>query len=206
MNNDPKKPDDLKRLVRDSYGRIAQEGGGCAESSCCTPVAALDPCAQGTLIGYSPEQMQSMDGANLGLGCGNPIDRAGLASGETVLDLGSGPGFDALLAAERVGPQGRVIGVDMTSEMIDRARENARSRGADNVEFRLGEIEHLPMDDGCVDVVISNCVINLSPDKEAVYRDVFRVLKPGGRVCISDVLLQQDVPDALKADPAAWCG
>jgi arsenite methyltransferase len=206
MSNDLKNPDDLKRIVRDSYGRIAQEGGGCAGSSCCTPQAALDPCAQGRLIGYSPEQLNSMDGANLGLGCGNPIDRAGLAPGETVLDLGSGPGFDALLAADRVGPEGRVIGVDMTPEMIGKARENADRKGNTNVEFRLGEIEHLPVDDDCVDVVISNCVINLTPDKGAVYRDIFRVLKPGGRVCISDVLLQQDVPDELKADPAAWCG
>jgi arsenite methyltransferase len=197
---------DLKQLVRDSYGRIAHEGGGCSGSSCCTPQATLDPCAQGRLIGYSPEQLSSMEGANLGLGCGNPIDRAGLRSGESVLDLGSGPGLDALLAAERVGPEGRVIGVDMTPEMIAKARENAEKRSAGNVEFRLGEIEHLPVESGSVDVVISNCVINLSPDKEAVYRDIFRVLKPGGRVCISDVLLQQDVPDELKADPAAWCG
>lgn len=198
---------DLKRLVRDSYAKIATENGRCSSSSCCTPQAARDPREQGALLGYSPEQLEGLDGrANLGLGCGNPIDRAGLKPGETVLDLGSGPGFDALLAAEQVGAEGRVLGVDMTPEMIDKARKNAARQRTVNIEFRLGEIEHLPVDDGVVDVVISNCVINLSPDKEAVYQDIFRVLKPGGRICISDVLLNREVPDELKADPAAWCG
>jgi arsenite methyltransferase len=206
MSTDPKDPNDLRQLVRDSYGRIAREGAGMPGASCCTPQAAPEPCVQGKLLGYSAEQLQSMEGANLGLGCGNPIDRAGIATGETVLDLGSGPGLDALLAAGLVGPKGRVIGVDMTPEMIAKAEENAKKHGAKNVEFRLGEIERLPVESGCVDVVVSNCVINLSPDKEAVYRDIFRVLKPGGRVCISDVLLQQDVPAEIKADPAAWCG
>lgn len=207
MANDPTNPAAIKKLVRDSYGKIAVENGRCSASSCCdTSQSGIDPCTQGQLIGYSPEQLDQMDDANLGLGCGNPIERAGLQSGETVLDLGSGPGFDALLAAGRVGPEGRVIGVDMTPEMIDKARRNARTRNAGNVEFRLGEIERLPVESDSVDVVVSNCVINLSPDKEAVYRDIYRVLKPGGRICISDVLLNQEVPDEIKADPAAWCG
>jgi arsenite methyltransferase len=205
MTDNSNKSTDLKKLVRDSYGRIAQENGGAA--SCCTPMGKIDSHAQGRLIGYSPDQLASLSGvANLGLGCGNPIDRAGLQPGETVLDLGSGPGFDAFLAAGKIGPEGFVIGVDMTPEMVAKARENASKHEAANVEFRLGDIERLPVESDSVDVVVSNCVINLSPDKETVYRDVFRVLKPGGRICISDVLLQRDVPEEIKNDPAAWCG
>lgn len=202
----PKKT--IKDHVRQSYAKVAT-----TSSSCCMPgceqshMGALNPAAQAVLIGYAPEHLTDAPGqANLGLGCGNPVDRAGLKPGEVVLDLGSGPGFDALLAACKVGLQGLVIGVDMTPEMIDRARNNAAQAGADNVRFELAEIEMLPLDDAAVDAAVSNCVINLSPDKPAVYRELFRVLKPGGRLCIADVLLEKDIPPNLKQDPAAWCG
>lgn len=198
----------IKDQIRQSYAKVAT-----SSSSCCMPgcedahLGTLNPTAQASLIGYAPELLAEASGqANLGLGCGNPIDRAGLKPGEVVLDLGSGPGFDALLAADKVGHQGQVIGVDMTPEMIDRARHNAAQAGAANVRFELAAIEILPLDDASVDVAVSNCVINLSPDKPAVYRELFRVLKPGGRICISDVLLEKDIPDSLKQNPAAWCG
>ncbi|GAB6058724.1 methyltransferase domain-containing protein [Desulfonatronum parangueonense] len=199
---------DIKNKVRDSYAKAVSEAGGC-----CLPVGGdahlgtLDPYKQAGLLGYSPDQLgKTPDQANLGLGCGNPVNRADLKPGEIVLDLGSGPGFDALLAATMVGPEGSVIGVDMTPEMIAAATDNARQAGATNARFELAEIERLPLADASIDVAISNCVINLSPDKPTVYRELFRVLKPGGRICISDVLLEKDVPDSLKNDPAAWCG
>ena len=144
------------------------------------------------------------EGSNLGLGCGNPTAIAGIAKGETVLDLGSGAGFDCFLAAKQVGPMGRVIGVDMTPEMLGRARENAETTGYENVEFRLGEIEHLPVADQSVDLIISNCVINLSPDKASVFAEAYRVLKPGGRFTVSDIMIKGDLPDSVREDAAAY--
>jgi ubiquinone/menaquinone biosynthesis C-methylase UbiE len=158
-------------------------------------------------VGYSDQDLASVpEGANLGLGCGNPVALASLSEGEVVLDLGSGAGFDCFLAASRVGKQGRVIGVDMTWEMIEKARENARSGGYDNVEFRIGEIENLPVPDNHVDIIISNCVINLSPDKEQVFREAYRVLKPGGRLMVSDIVLIQDLPAKVQQSVSAYIG
>lgn len=161
----------------------------------------------GQKIGYTTEQLAiGLGRANLGLGCGNPLAMADLQPGEQVVDLGSGAGFDAFLAAKSIGPEGKVIGIDMTPEMIGKAQKNAQQLDVDNVEFRLGDIEHLPVEDHSADVVLSNCVINLSPNKEAVYREILRILKPGGRICISDVLRSKDIPQDLKDDPAAYTG
>jgi SAM-dependent methyltransferase len=158
-------------------------------------------------IGYSKEDLDKVpEGSNLGLGCGNPIAMASLTKGEVVLDLGSGAGFDCFLAAEKVGPEGKVIGVDMTPEMLEKARENAQKGSFSNVEFRLGEIENLPVADGAVDIIISNCVINLVPDKDRVFSEAFRVLKPGGRIMVSDIVLTKELPDFIKENMAAYVG
>ncbi len=201
-----------RRAVSVAYAQVAKasDAGGCCgvESSCC---GVSDDGAINTLIstrlGYSEDELtQVPSGADMGLGCGNPKAIAALRSGETVLDLGSGGGFDCFLAAHEVGPEGHVIGVDMTPEMVSKARSNAERGHFANVEFRLGEIEHLPVADGMVDVIISNCVINLSPDKAQVFRDAYRVLKPGGRLAIADVVATIELPEEMRNDPALIAG
>jgi SAM-dependent methyltransferase len=199
---------DIHALVKETYAAIAEGERGIGPTSCCgspTPVIYIQTI--GKILDYQDADLLLAPGeANLGLGCGNPIGKADLKPGETVLDLGSGAGFDAFLAARQVGAAGKVIGMDMTEEMVEKARANAERLDVHNVDFRLGKIEALPVEDGTVDVVISNCVINLSPDKPAVFGEIRRVLKPGGRIVISDILRSGEIPKALQDNPAAYTG
>ncbi len=197
----------IKKAVREGYAKVVAGG------SCC-PGPITNCCGQEDLvkeisssIGYSKDDMDKVpEGSNLGLGCGNPIALASIKKGEIVLDLGSGAGFDCFLAADRVGPEGEVIGVDMTPEMLEKARENAEKDNVSNIEFRLGEIENLPVADGVVDIIISNCVINLSTDKGKVFSEAFRVLKPGGRIMVSDIVLTRELPDMIRKNVSAYVG
>jgi len=225
-------PEIIRDEVRRRYGAIARGASdaagaaGGAAASCCSPAPSAAACcaepsnpsatdtdcscsadAQARTLGYSEADLAAVpEGANLGLGCGNPVAIASLRPGQTVLDLGAGAGFDAFLAARAVGPTGRVIGVDMTADMVARARANAKTGGYAHVEFRLGEIEALPVADATVDVIISNCVINLCPDKRPVYREAFRVLRPGGRIAVSDVVARGELPDEVRRDLALHTG
>ncbi len=201
------KTDEVKQAVREGYAKVAKGAGSCCEpqNSCCGAAPTAEEVSR--RIGYSDEELAAApEGANLGLGCGNPVALASLAEGEVVLDLGSGAGFDCFLAAKKVGSRGRVIGVDMTPEMLEKARDNARKTGAANVEFRLGEIENLPVADNSVDAVISNCVINLAPDKARVFAEAFRALKPGGRLMVSDLVLTEPLPKVVQESVAAYVG
>ena len=201
-----KKEEKIKKLVRNRYAKVAKTSGSCCASpiSCCSAPTSKEV---SSIIGYSEDEMTAVpEGANLGLGCGNPTAVASLKEGETVLDLGAGAGFDCFLAANKVGRRGKVIGVDMTPEMIDKARANARKGKYKNVEFRLGEIENLPAADNSVDVIISNCVINLAPNKKRVFEEAFRVLAPKGRLMVSDIVLLKPLPESIQNNVEAYAG
>lgn len=201
------KKEEVKKAVKKGYAKVATRGSSCCapSSSCCSNKNVAQAVSE--KIGYTEKEMDSVpEGANLGLGCGNPTALASLKEGETVLDLGSGAGFDCFLAANKVGKKGKVIGIDMTPEMVARAKENARKGNYENVEFRLGEIENLPVEAHSIDVIISNCVINLSPDKRRVFAEAFRVLKPGGRIMVSDIVLLKALPQFILNSIEAYIG
>lgn len=200
------KDNNIKEIVKKGYAKIARTGSSCCPgSSCCSGTNSAEVISKS--VGYKTDEIRSVpEGANLGLGCGNPLALASLKKGETVLDLGSGAGFDCFLAAKKVGDKGRVIGIDMTPEMIEKARSNAKKGNYRNVEFKLGEIEDLPVPDNSVDVIISNCVINLSPDKDKVFKEAFRVLRQNGRISVSDLVLRKDLPDSIKNSVEAYVG
>ena len=196
----------VKKIVRKRYAKVAKTSGSCCASdvSCCSAPSGSDV---SKMVGYSEDELNAVpEGANLGLGCGNPTALASLKAGERVLDLGSGAGFDCFLAAKRVGKGGKVIGVDMTPEMLDKARANAAKGKHGNVEFRLGEIENLPVADNSVDVIISNCVINLAPNKKRVFEEAFRVLASKGRLMVSDIVLLKELPKAIQENVEAYAG
>jgi len=200
------KEENIKKEVRKRYAKVAKTSGSCCASSvsCCSAPANAQV---SKMIGYSDAEMNSVpEGANLGLGCGNPTVLASLKEGDRILDLGSGAGFDCFLAAKKVGKQGKVIGVDMTPEMLDKARANAKKGKYTNVEFRLGEIENLPVADSSVDVIISNCVINLAPNKKRVFEEAFRVLAPNGRLMVSDIVLLKELPKSIQENVEAYAG
>lgn len=196
----------IKKIVQEGYAKIAITNSSCcSSSSCCSGTSTAKEISKN--IGYKEEELNTVpEGANLGLGCGNPIALASLKKGETVLDLGSGAGFDCFLAANKVGDKGKVIGIDMTPEMVEKAKINAEKGNYKNVEFKLGEIENLPIADNSIDIIISNCVINLSPDKQKVFHEAFRVLKQNGRLMVSDIVLNKDLPDAIKRSNDAYVG
>ena len=207
---------DIRSVVRERYGSIADKAAESGQADCCSPSSSQSSCcgpaeeADLSTVSrlYEDPDVAELPGevTDMSLGCGDPVTLAALTPGQTVLDLGSGGGIDCFLAAKKVGPTGKVIGVDMTASMIERARANKAKLGAENVEFRLGEIEHLPVSNNSVDVIISNCVINLSPDKPQVFREAFRVLKPGGKLAVSDIVTDGPLPDAVKNSLSAWAG